>query len=112
MKKIKFRAWDSESEIMIFDIQNNINYGKFSFPFIINNDRFSVMQFTGLHDENGFEIYEGDIVETVYGSFAVEWNDDTCKFQYPNGMDINDGEMYGTTKYVIGNIYETRNTTS
>jgi uncharacterized phage protein (TIGR01671 family) len=72
---------------------------------------YILMQFTGLHDENGKEIYEGDIVNTLHGTLAVEFNDDTCKFQFSNGMDINDREMYGMSKMIIGNIYENPNLT-
>lgn len=69
-------------------------------------DPKTVMQYTGLKDDFGREIYERDYVNTVYGTFAVEWNDDCCKWQYTNGMDLNDGDMYGMSKIIFGNSFE------
>lgn len=50
MRTIKFRVWDGERMVVPATIANGLNES-------------SLMQFTGLLDKNGKEIYEGDIIE-------------------------------------------------
>ncbi|MEO2600997.1 YopX family protein [Clostridium butyricum] len=117
MREIKFRAWYKgvHSGEMIYDIQNEfeerINLGMDSFGHYLNKDSFEVMQYTGLKDCKGKEIYEGDIAivnnkifKIVYskGSFVIYNGNSNIHLIYD--LNIEDNKI--NNMEVIGNIYE------
>lgn len=107
MREIKFRAWDSIKLKMIVDFMaysEDLMCNKLSNPWI--DECLNIMQYTGLKDKNGKEIYEGDIVVIM---------DKLAKIYYENGgfrVDIlsEPSLIYLTENRaeidIIGNIYE------
>lgn len=91
MRKIKFRAWDEFNNKMIYPegfIKKDVmvircNSGVVGYEWVSeggggveDNENLTPMQFTGLLDKNGKEIYEGDIVE--FPKFNAEF----CEGEY------------------------------
>lgn len=107
MREIKFRAWDykyketSESFNVLqpFEMINKR---------VANGDSFELMQYTGLKDKNGKEIYEGDIVSFKDTKYEVIFHKSWGSFCVSALNFIQCSPFYSeSTKYeVIGNIYE------
>lgn len=109
---IKFRAWDIGEKEMVSNLFERA---------IVNRQgnliAQSVMQFTGLHDKNEKEIYEGDVVSSYtckggvvcFGEYSAGGQDYYASpaygFYVRRSESVDDTETLGTCK-VIGNIYE------
>lgn len=121
-REIKFRAW--QDNIMLTQPISSV-YGTYRFFGLIHEDNANIMQFTGLKDKNGKEIYDGDVVE--YGDimsdgFAldrtcrikgqVNWYEGRSQFVIQGLEENHRGGHYmcqwdyALNLEVIGNIYE------
>mgnify|MGYP003132010777 CR=1 FL=1 len=60
MREIKFRAWDGNKMLPSQDLSQSDIYWAW-----LGKEDVELMQYTGLKDKNGKEIYEGDIVRVL-----------------------------------------------
>lgn len=62
MREIKFRAWDELNKEMVYPNTTNPKKGFFTTSGVFSSYD-TLMQYTGMKDKNGVEIYESDIVK-------------------------------------------------
>lgn len=128
-RDIKFRCWDKVNKQMFIpiflmvdeksgnheaadlDFEKNRKYDIDGYLdgglYTDNNEHWILMQFTGLKDKSGKEIYEGDIVKHRNGVHKVEYVEEFCSFQMGLSDHVLDQEVGDYSEVeIIGNIYE------
>ena len=123
MKELKFRVWDKERETFL----NNVFIGsdgtlyQFSKDTIfgtaitfLDSENKKILQYTGLHDKNGKEIFEGDIIKIKDETYRITWNGCFSSFDMTN---IDKTKQYKDLyilnrdyqkSEIVGNIYQNR----
>jgi len=106
MRVIKFRAWDKDEERMNSgcSLYNLMTMDAISTSTI---DDYIFLQYTGLKDKNGKEIYESDILQWDDLLMEVYWSDGDAAFAMKSatgGAMLN--QSYCNNYELIGNIYE------
>lgn len=123
MKELKFRVWDKERETFL----NNVFIGldgklyQFSKATIfgiaityLDSENKNISKFTGLHDKNGKEIFEGDIIKIKDETYRITYNGCFSSFDMTN---IDKAKQYKDLyilnrdyqkSEIVGNIYQNR----
>src|SRR5688572_17727646 len=91
MREIKFRAWDpSLGMLQVIRLAGDgswleVSHDNVTSFYTLDRERAELMQYTGLTDKNGVEIYEGDLVRySTRDVLIVEYKAPAFTLRNPN----------------------------
>ncbi|ODA38872.1 YopX family protein [Desulfosporosinus sp. BG] len=108
MRKLKLKVWDKVKEKMLkpqaisFDTQS-------SAPFAVSVPgrswepigKFELLQWTGFSDENGIDVYEGDLVKISAVIYKTIWNETQMMFEL---IELGSSSKLNITSTVFGSV--------
>lgn len=110
MRQIKFRAFLPERNKMVSADELAFDFCEPLVDQLRDNDLMKFMQFTGLKDANGVEVYEGDVVKYLTHTAHIFWSPQDFGFVHYNEVIGGYAGLSFFTGYkdfeVIGNIHE------
>ena len=118
MREIKFRAWHpSSSDMIYFDNEKAANdqYIAHSLLLLMANQhpqgKDLLMQFAGLTDKNGVEVFEGDVLSGFDGKLicTCNYSDEDAGFWFKSVDSVSGGmanKDYAYNFHVVGNIHQ------
>ena len=94
-REIKFRAWDGRK---IWEVETMDE---------LQSKELQVMQYTGLKDKNGKEIYQDDILNIDGLNVKVEWHNGAWTVEYFTSPKRSYLSTFDETDIeIVGNVYE------
>lgn len=122
MRNIKFRIWDIQAKEIVKVPQLSFGDDGLSLTIsvwlktpqgydivLVVGENCNLMQFTGLFDKNGKEIYEGDVVSFLSGKYEVIFKLGAFvlkSIKYPDACLGKFERTKNSQIEIIGNIYE------